>query len=121
VHIDSIMAQHQRAFTDIRYYYNDITHNNLDLIKSLKEEVKELEGEERKDELRLADRVRENRKLSVPLKRMQQQQLRLEEELRHYTADKEELLHVKAALVLLEHDHNELHWENEVCKNTSYT
>lgn len=37
--IEELMTEHQRAFADIKNYYNDITHNNLDLIKSLKEEV----------------------------------------------------------------------------------
>ena len=46
------MKKHEKAFGEIKNYYNDITHNNLDLIKSLKEEVAEmkeqLEREERK-------------------------------------------------------------------------
>ena len=33
--IDNLMTEHQKAFADIKNYYNDITHNNLDLIKSL--------------------------------------------------------------------------------------
>ncbi len=49
--IDQLMADHHKAFSDIKHYYNDITHNNLDLIKSLKEEVKDLELEERKDQV----------------------------------------------------------------------
>eukprot|EP01035_Chromulina_nebulosa_P013981 gene13981-18520_t len=44
------IKEHQKAFADIKNYYNDITHNNLDLIKSLKEEVKDLESEERRDQ-----------------------------------------------------------------------
>jgi hypothetical protein len=43
--------EHQKAFADIKNYYNDITHNNLDLIKSKKEEVKDGEIEERKDQV----------------------------------------------------------------------
>ena len=39
VHIEQLMASHEKAFAEIKNYYNDITHNNLDLIKSLKEEV----------------------------------------------------------------------------------
>lgn len=33
------MKAHEKAFAEIKNYYNDITHNNLDLIRSLKEEV----------------------------------------------------------------------------------
>lgn len=35
-----------QAFADIKNYYNDITHNNLDLIKSLKEDVHEMKKKE---------------------------------------------------------------------------
>ena len=38
-HIERLMKTHEKAFTDIKNYYSDITHNNLDLIRSLKEEV----------------------------------------------------------------------------------
>ena len=70
--IEQLMADHQKEFTDIKNYYNDITHNNLDLIKSLKEEVKELEMIERNDQIRLNEKRAENKKLTAPLKRMQE-------------------------------------------------
>ncbi len=35
-HINELMKKHERAFAEIKNYYNDITHNNLDLIKTLK-------------------------------------------------------------------------------------
>lgn len=36
VHVNELMKKHEKAFTEIKCYYNDITHNNLDLIKTLK-------------------------------------------------------------------------------------
>ena len=44
------MASHEKAFAEIKNYYNDITHNNLDLIKSLKEEVADVRRREIQDE-----------------------------------------------------------------------
>lgn len=41
-HIERLMKAHEKAFAEIKNYYNDITHNNLDLIRSLKEEVRSL-------------------------------------------------------------------------------
>jgi len=41
-HINELMKKHEKAFGEIKNYYNDITHNNLDLIRSLKEEVAEM-------------------------------------------------------------------------------
>ena len=34
-HIAELMKSHEKAFGEIKNYYNDITHNNLDLIKRL--------------------------------------------------------------------------------------
>lgn len=39
IHIERLMKAHEKAFAEIKNYYNDITHNNLDLIRSLKEEA----------------------------------------------------------------------------------
>ena len=38
--ISALMRNHERAFGDIKNYYNDITLNNLALINSLKEQVR---------------------------------------------------------------------------------
>ena len=45
-HIDRLLKDHDIAFSEIKNYYNDITHNNLDLIKTLKEDVAELKKKE---------------------------------------------------------------------------
>jgi len=37
--IAALVASHEKAFGDIKTYYNEITHSNLDLIKTLKDEV----------------------------------------------------------------------------------
>mmetsp|Transcript_2603 Transcript_2603/g.4739 ORF Transcript_2603/g.4739 Transcript_2603/m.4739 type:complete len:476 (+) Transcript_2603:155-1582(+) len=114
VMIDKLMAEHQKAFADIKNYYNDITHNNLDLIKSLKEEVKELEAEERKDEMRLHEKMQENRKLSAPLKKMQEDVIRLRSELEDYKKEKTEMRTVKSQLVVVEEECSTVSWEHEV-------
>jgi len=111
--VDSLIAEHAKAFTDIKNYYNDITHNNLDLIKSQKDEVKELEAEERADMVRLHEKQAENRKLSAPLKRMQEDVVRLRGELEEYRKEKAEMRRVKAALVVVEGGMSTLKWEHE--------
>ena len=40
-HINELMKKHERAFSEIKNYYNDITLNNLAMIATLKEEIKE--------------------------------------------------------------------------------
>ncbi len=113
VMIDFLMNEHQKAFMDIKNYYNDITHNNLDLIKSLKEEVKDLEAEERKDQLKLYEKMSENKKLSAPLKKMQEDVISLRQQLEEYKNEKQEMKKVKANLLIVEGNQNQLLWEQE--------
>ena len=111
--IDQLLNEHRKAFADIKNYYNDITHNNLDLIKSLKEEVKELEAEEKKDEMRLHEKMTENKRLSAPLKKMQDDVIKLRAELDDYRKEKEEMRRVKAALRVVEGQSSTSLWEHE--------
>jgi hypothetical protein len=113
VMIDFLMNEHQKAFMDIKNYYNDITHNNLDLIKSLKEEVKDLESEERKDQLKLYEKMSENKKLSAPLKKMQEDVIALRDQLEEYKTEKQEMKKVKSNLLIVESNQNTLLWEQE--------
>ncbi|RYG66800.1 hypothetical protein EON64_08930 [archaeon] len=111
--IEKLMLEHSKAFANIKNYYNDITHNNLDLIKSLKEEVKDLEAEDRKDQMRLYEKKNEYKKLSAPLKRMQEDVVQLRGELEEYKGEKGEMKHVKAALAVVEHSQSDVSWEFE--------
>lgn len=66
-HIEQLLAAHERAFQDIKRFYSNITHSNLDMIKSLKEEVNELGRREQADEKRIVAIAQENKRLSGPL------------------------------------------------------
>jgi hypothetical protein len=113
VMIEKLMAEHSKAFTDIKNYYNDITHNNLDYIKSLKEEVKELEVEERKDKQRLLEKQQDIKKLTAPLKRKQEELKQLEVEYQHYDKEKDEMRRVKSSLGTVEGGQTGNVWEYE--------
>ena len=58
-----------QAFTDIKNYYNDITHNNLDLIKTLKEDVTEMKKKDSQNEKLMFEIAQENKRLSEPLQK----------------------------------------------------
>lgn len=66
-HINELMNNHERAFFEIKNYYNDITHNNLDLIKTLKEDVAEMKKKEVQNEKLMYEIAQENKRLSDPL------------------------------------------------------
>ena len=50
MHINELIKQHEKAFNEMKNYYNDITHNNLDLIKALKIDVSEMKKKEAQNE-----------------------------------------------------------------------
>merc|ERR1719486_732787 len=66
-HINELMKKHERAFAEIKNYYNDITHNNLDLIRTLKEDVAEMKKKETANEKLMYEIAQENKRLSEPL------------------------------------------------------
>merc|ERR1712054_301574 len=68
-HINELMKKHEKAFGEIKNYYNDITHNNLDLIRSLKDEVADMKKKEAANEKLMFEIAQENKKLSEPLTR----------------------------------------------------
>ena len=67
-HIKELMKGHEQAFAEIKNYYTDITHNNLDLIKSLKEEVGQMKKDELADEKKMYEISLENKLMRATLK-----------------------------------------------------
>ncbi|KAG5192937.1 component of dynein regulatory complex [Tribonema minus] len=118
-HIERLMKAHERAFADIKAYYNDITHNNLDLIKSLKEEVAEMRRREQADERQMFAVAQENRRMSEPLRRARGDVDRLRLELERYAAEREDLRQAKAHLLVCESRLTALRWEMEVLTQRS--
>lgn len=114
VHIAQLMTAHEKAFGEIKNYYNDITHNNLDLIKSLKEEVGDMKKKEAQDEKLMFEISQENKRMSEPLKRALLDVDALRKAIQGYERDKVELRGAKAQLLVLEQDHATLAWEFEV-------
>jgi hypothetical protein len=113
-HIQELMKSHEKVFADIKNYYNDITHNNLDLIKSLKEEVALLKAKELQEEKLMYDTAQENKRMSQPLDKALADVERLKKELETYKKDKERLQNTKSQILVLEDSLKSLKWENEV-------
>merc|ERR1719463_226764 len=95
-HINELLFNHQEAFDEIKAYYNDITHDNLLLIKSLKDEIADMREREKKNQKRMQLLTQENKDLSEPLARKLEEQRELEEKLKSYTKDKMALKNLKA-------------------------
>ncbi|NXS52078.1 DRC4 protein, partial [Brachypteracias leptosomus] len=112
--ISELMRNHERAFSDIKSYYNDITHKNLALISLLKEQIEEMKKKENHLEKEKADVLLENKQLKEPLQQAQEQVAELQKKLAHYDKDKEALANTKARLKVIQKELKDLQWEHEV-------
>merc|ERR1712196_373862 len=113
-HIQLLMKKHEKAFGEIKNYYNDITHNNLDLIKSLKEEVAEMRKKEQQDEKQMETVSQENKRMSEPFKKARRDVEVLRAELQKYKKEKAELRSTKGQLLVVEDDLRKLQWEHDI-------
>jgi len=113
-HINELMKKHEKAFNEIKTYYNDITHNNLELIKNLKEDLENQKEDQAKNEKLMFEIAQENQKLSEPLVKALKDVEQLKAELSHYEKDKASLKQTKARLLMTEQEHKQLEWEHEV-------
>ncbi|KAJ1511052.1 Dynein regulatory complex subunit 4 [Coelomomyces lativittatus] len=112
--INALMKNHEKAFSEIKNYYNDITLNNLALINSLKEQVEEMKKKEERNEKSMSDITAENKRLSEPLQAALSEGEGLRKQLAQYQKNKVSLQSAKARLKVLEGQHKQLVWEHEV-------
>lgn len=101
-HINELLLNHQLAFDEIKGYYNDITHDNLQLIKSLKDEIHEMREKEKKNQKKMLQLTQENRDLTQPLEKKVADRAELEEQLKSYAKDKMALKNLRAHAKQLE-------------------
>lgn len=112
--INALIKQHEKAFSDIKNYYNDITLNNLALINTLKEQLEEMKKKEDRLEKQMSDVLAENKRLTEPLQRAKEELNELHKQLSSYEKDKQALANAKARLRVTEDEHKALKWEHEV-------
>ncbi|XP_067948059.1 dynein regulatory complex subunit 4-like [Watersipora subatra] len=112
--INTLMKNHEKAFSDIKNYYNDITLNNLALINTLKDQVEEMKKKEERMEKQMNEVMAENRRLVEPLQKAREEVEELRKQLANYDKDKQALINAKARLKVMEEDLRGLQWEHEV-------
>merc|ERR1719281_1828294 len=101
-HINELLTNHQEAFERIKSYYNDITRDNLQLIRSLKDDIAEMRQKERANQKKMHQLTLENKNLSQPLAEREELRAKLTEDLKSYNKDKMALRNLKARSVQLE-------------------
>ncbi|XP_062996933.1 dynein regulatory complex subunit 4 [Elgaria multicarinata webbii] len=112
--INTLMKNHEKAFSDIKNYYNDVTLNNLALINTLKEQMEEMKKKEDHLEKEMAEVMLQNKRLAEPLQRARDEVAELQKKLAHYEKDKTMLASIRARLKVTEKDLKGLQWEHEV-------
>merc|ERR1739838_365301 len=112
--INQLMKNHEKAFADIKNYYNDITLNNLALINSLKEQIEDMKKKEERMEKEMGEIQQQNRKLIEPLKLARESVDELHRQLGNYHKDKVSLSNCKARLIIMDKEMKAVKWEHEV-------
>merc|ERR1711988_716528 len=115
LHISDLMKNHDKAFGQMKNYYNDITNDNLKLIKDLKDEVKEMKKKQASNQMMMYTIAQENQKLKEPLTKKVAEVADLRAQLKDRDKDKLSLRNAKARLHVMEsqvvglkQDHKEL-------------
>lgn len=112
--IHSLMRNHEKAFSDIKNYYNDITLNNLALINSLKEEIENGRKREDRNEKLMTEIVAENKRLTEPLNKAKSDIAELTRQLASLEKIRQSYITSKAQNKIQEATINNLQWEHEV-------
>ena len=97
-HISSLISNHDSAFTEMKNYYNAVTHNNLDVIKSLKEDIEELKTKESTNDQLIVQITQENERLLEPLSKALQEVSELRKALVSCSSKKQTELRLQARL-----------------------
>lgn len=72
-HINELMISHQQAFREMKEYYNDITRENIELIKVHKDKLKEIKAQIAGNDYIVAELKQNEKKLKIPLMEAQQE------------------------------------------------
>ncbi|KAH1012282.1 dynein regulatory complex subunit 4 [Dendroctonus ponderosae] len=112
-HITELKKHHDKAFNEMKNYYNDITLNNLALISSLKDQMEVLRKQNERMNKQVADLTTENKKLVLPLKQALDDVREYKRQLQNYEKDKISLANTKAKLNKTTKELEDLRWSND--------
>ncbi|KAG5466756.1 hypothetical protein LSCM1_00933 [Leishmania martiniquensis] len=113
-HIAELKETHERTFKEIKDYFSEITSNNLETIRTLKDEVYARKRTETHNERAMYEVAQRNKRLTEPLAKLQSQKKTLGLELENYLADKEALAEVKRNIKDTQQEIQSVSWEQEV-------
>jgi len=106
-HINDLIKNHKKAFTQMKSYYNDITSGNLKLIKNLQKQVEELKERASSNKKLLHEYTLENQKLSEPLTKVSNEITELQTLLKERTKDQMALRNANSRLAAISKQSNQ--------------
>ena len=97
-HINDLIKNHAKAFSNMKLYYNEITRGNLQLITNLQKHVEELRVRALNNKRMLLEYAQENQNLSKPLLKVSSKISELQTMLKERTKDQMALRNAIARL-----------------------
>lgn len=101
LHINELMKNHDQAYKDLKQFYNQITANNLDLIKAQKEQMKEISNRRAITANEIKSLKKQNEENEEPLRQARQKRRELLKELKQFPKDKLSQANLKIKIVSL--------------------
>jgi len=106
-HINELMKNHQEAFKEMKEYYNDITRENLELIRMHKSKLIDIRQQIEQNQKMVEHLKQEMKKLKEPLAKAISDRDRLQKQLANFSKDVMALRNAKARLQVLKNKEKE--------------
>jgi len=97
-HINDLMINHETAFREMKQYYNDITKENLDIIKQLQDKYQDVKLQIQNSELVVTGLKASVLELQGPLAAQRIEKARLEKSVANYDVNAMGLRNAKGSL-----------------------
>lgn len=124
MHINQLIQQHEDKFSEMKSYYNHITHNNLDIIRSLKDEIATMKKNDEQNETLMYEIEKENGNLAAPLEQVEKEVAELQARKQQHIQDKQSLRTSRTRYKALQQQLHTLRQDKELLEeqyNSVYT
>lgn len=101
LHINELINNHEKAFAELKKYYNDITAENLNLIKSQKQEIAKINANLNTNTKLINNMKSQNAALKEPLEEKTRKRNELKNDLKQFEKNKMSLSNLKCKLIVL--------------------
>ncbi|XP_060739684.1 dynein regulatory complex subunit 4-like [Tachysurus vachellii] len=114
IHSNTLIKNHNKAFTDMKNYYNEVNRVNVEHISSLQKQVEEMKKTENRLKREVAQVREQNKRLVEPLKKATEEASELKKQFAKYNVNKAKLAEVTTSLKVVEKELRNLKWEQVV-------